>query len=114
MPFVTVFTGQYKKSGKPYENLYRKNTVQFYKEEHLKDETANDARYTANGYKDRNDYLNTLADDMGIDTMAVHMIADMLGETEDFDGLVTELEDFGYLGMFDRALDDDSENEEEA
>jgi hypothetical protein len=72
-----------------------------------------EGRYAANGYKDRNDYLNTLADDMGIDTMAVHMIADMLGETEDFDGLVTELEDFGYLGMFDRALDDESENGEE-
>ena len=59
-------------------------------------------RYEAQGYKDRDDYLNTLADDMGIDGFAVHMIADMLGESEDFDGLVSELEDFGYLGMFDK------------
>jgi hypothetical protein len=80
----------------------------------LKDEETNGARYAANGYKDRNEYLNTLADDMGIDTMAVHMIADMLGPSEDFDGLVSELEDFGYLGMFDSALDDGSNDTEEA
>jgi hypothetical protein len=78
-----------------------------------------EGRYAANGYEDREDYLNTLADDMGIDTMAVHMIAvepvvRMLGETEDFDGLVTELEDFGYMGMFDRALDDESDDAEGA
>jgi hypothetical protein len=60
----------------------------------------NEARYTAHGYKDRDDYLNNLADDMGIDSIAVHMIADMLGPSEDFDGLVSELEDFGCLGMF--------------
>jgi hypothetical protein len=78
----------------------------------LKNETADNARYAANGYKNRNDYLNTLADDMGIDTMAVHMIADMLGESEDFDGLVSELEDFGYLGMFDKALDDETDGGE--
>jgi hypothetical protein len=80
----------------------------------LKNETANDARYTANGYRDRNEYLNTLADDIGIDTMAVRMIADMLGPSEDFDGLVTELEDFGYPGMFDSALDDEPDDTEEA
>jgi hypothetical protein len=62
----------------------------------------NEARYTIHGYKDRDDYLNTLADDMGIDSMAVHMIADMLGESEDFDGLVSELEDFDSMGFFDK------------
>jgi hypothetical protein len=80
----------------------------------LKGEENYDARYTVNGCKDRNEYLNTLADDMGIDTMAVHMIADMLGPSEDFDGLVSELEDFAYLGMFDSALDDESDDTEEA
>jgi hypothetical protein len=54
----------------------------------------NEARYAIHGYKDRDDYLNTLADARGSDSMAVHMIADMLGESEDFDGLVSELEDF--------------------
>jgi hypothetical protein len=32
---------------------------------------------------------------MGIDRSIVSALADMLGETEDFDGLVTSLEDFG-------------------
>jgi hypothetical protein len=60
----------------------------------------NEARYTVHGYKDRDDYLNTLADDKGIDSTTVHMIADMLGESEDFDGLVSELEDFECMGLF--------------
>jgi len=55
---------------------------------------SNEDIYKSNGYTDRNDYLNTLADDMGIDRESVDMIADMLGEEEDFDGLVTALEDF--------------------
>jgi hypothetical protein len=49
--------------------------------------------YTQNGYKDRDEYLDSLADNWGIDPETVHMIADMLGPSEDFDGLVTELED---------------------
>jgi hypothetical protein len=71
------------------------------------------ARYTSQGYKDRDDYLNTLADDRGIDRTAVYMIADILGETEDFDGLVSELEDFGCLGFFDEGgrLDDETAEE---
>jgi hypothetical protein len=60
----------------------------------------NEARYTAHGYKDRDEYRNTLAEDRGFDTMAVHMIADMLGPDEDFDGLVSELEDFDCMGFF--------------
>jgi hypothetical protein len=50
--------------------------------------------YTQNGYQDRDDYLDSLADDRGIDPLTVHMMADMLGPSEDFDGLVTELEDY--------------------
>jgi hypothetical protein len=60
-----------------------------------------DPRYTAHGYKDRDDYLSTLADDRGLDMMAVHMIADMLGPSEDFDGLISEIEDFESMGLFD-------------
>jgi hypothetical protein len=58
-----------------------------------------DERYTVNGYKDRDDYLTTLADDRGFDMTAVRMLADMLGPSEDFDGLVSELEDFEELGL---------------
>jgi hypothetical protein len=50
--------------------------------------------YTSNSYKDREDYLSSLADDRGIDRMAVDMIADILGESEDFDGLIGALDDF--------------------
>jgi hypothetical protein len=52
--------------------------------------------YTANGYTDRADYLETLCDEYPPE--AVHTLADLLGPDEDFDGLVTSLEDFaeGY------------------
>jgi len=49
--------------------------------------------YTDNGYKNRKDYLENLADEMGIDTDTVFMMASVLGSSEDFDGLVTSLED---------------------
>jgi predicted metal-dependent peptidase len=61
----------------------------------------NDGRYTAYGYKDRSDYLETLADDYGIDAVIVNELAGMLGPSEDFDGLVSEIEDLSYTGMFD-------------
>jgi hypothetical protein len=51
--------------------------------------------YTEEGYKSRKDYLNILAEDMGIDKSMVYAAADMLGPNEDFDGLVTTLEDSG-------------------
>ena len=49
--------------------------------------------YTDEGYKSRRDYLENLADDMGIDRQTVFTLAAMLGSSEDFDGLVTTLED---------------------
>jgi len=39
--------------------------------------------------------LQQLADGMGIERSTVFALADLLGETEDFDGLVTSLEDIG-------------------
>lgn len=50
--------------------------------------------YTENGYTDRKEYLDNLADDFGIDNGTVHALADVLGESEDFDGLVSALEDY--------------------
>jgi len=47
--------------------------------------------YTANGYADRADYLASLCDEYDAD--AVHTLADLLGPDEDFDGLITGLED---------------------
>lgn len=52
--------------------------------------------YTDNGYENRKEYLLQLADELGIDSGAVFAAAEILGPSEDFDGLVTTLEDF-YL-----------------
>jgi hypothetical protein len=49
--------------------------------------------YTANGYTNRREYLEALAEDFGIDTQTVFTLASILGASEDFDGLVTALED---------------------
>jgi hypothetical protein len=58
-------------------------------------------RYNAQGYKDREDYLTSLAQDFGIDMTAVRMISDILGPSEDFDALISELEDYASIGLFD-------------
>ena len=49
--------------------------------------------YTEMGYENRRDYLESLSDDFDIDLETVFMLADLLGPNEDFDGLVTSLED---------------------
>ena len=60
----------------------------------MKTKPINEEVYISNGYKDRDEYLDSLADDRGFDRMAVDMIADILGESEDFDGLIGALDDF--------------------
>lgn len=42
----------------------------------------------------RVDYLNDLADDYGVPNDVVFMLADILGENEDYDGLICSLEDY--------------------
>ena len=49
--------------------------------------------YTVNGYENRKDYLNCLAEDYGVDIETVYIIASTLGSSEDFDGLVSHIED---------------------
>lgn len=56
--------------------------------------------YQKNGYENRMDYLKCLADDNGIELSNVMMLADLLGPSEDFDGLVSDLEDYAG-GFFD-------------
>jgi len=46
-------------------------------------------------YGSRHAYLVSLADDSGVELETVLMLADLLGPDEDFDGLVTALEDGG-------------------
>lgn len=48
--------------------------------------------YTANGYTSRRDYLESLCEEY--ERSAVYALADILGESEDFDGLITSLEDY--------------------
>lgn len=50
--------------------------------------------YQENGFENRREYLLDLADNMGLDPAIVFALADMLGSNEDFDGLVTSLEDY--------------------
>ena len=50
--------------------------------------------YQENGYKDRADYLRCLAEDYGVDLLMVTELAELLGEQEDFDGLVSAVDDY--------------------
>jgi hypothetical protein len=51
--------------------------------------------YTENGFANRREYLESLAEEYPRD--AVFALADILGPNEDFDGLITSLEDeFDY------------------
>jgi hypothetical protein len=49
--------------------------------------------YSEHGYASRIDYLRSLADEFDIDRDTVYALAALLGPSEDFDGLVTSLED---------------------
>ena len=48
--------------------------------------------YIENGYKDRKHYLNSLREEYGAD--AVNALISVLPSSEDFDGLISELEDY--------------------
>jgi hypothetical protein len=63
--------------------------------------------YRENGYDDRDDYLRSLADDYGVPEEAVQALADILGPDEDFDGLVSSLEDAADGGWFRESTEDD-------
>ena len=49
--------------------------------------------YQDNGYNNRRDYLRDLSETYGIELQTVFALADILGSDEDFDALVTSLED---------------------
>jgi len=52
-----------------------------------------DNAYIQNGYESREHYLQCMSEDYGVPIETVYSLADMLGESEDFDGLVSVLED---------------------
>lgn len=50
--------------------------------------------YREHGYNDREDYLSCMAEDYGLDLEeVVRPLANLLGPNEDFDGLISALED---------------------
>ena len=55
--------------------------------------------YKENGYENRTEYLENLASDYGVDITTVYSLADMLGSNEDFDGLVSGIEDYINMGF---------------
>lgn len=53
--------------------------------------------YLEKGYNDREDYLSYLAEDYGLDLeQVVRPLAELLGPSEDFDGLIDMLEDEAF------------------
>tara|TARA_R110000868_G_scaffold332382_1_gene593413 strand:- start:141 stop:323 length:183 start_codon:yes stop_codon:yes gene_type:complete len=54
--------------------------------------------YTDNGYTNRKEYLNSLREEYG---ELVDVLISVLPASEDFDGLITELEDAMDSGMYD-------------
>jgi hypothetical protein len=54
--------------------------------------------YTENGYANRQDYLNELREEYG---ELVNILISVLPASEDFDGLVTALEDAMDSGEYD-------------
>lgn len=50
--------------------------------------------YEENGFTSRKEYLESLAEDYDMEYDTVVMLATTLGEEEDFDGLLTALEDY--------------------
>lgn len=63
-----------------------------------RDRPAHDNPYTANGYKDRADYLRYLCEEYPADL--VHALTSVYGPSEDFDGLVISLDDAINSGGF--------------
>lgn len=50
--------------------------------------------YQEKGYDTRLDYLKSLAKDYGLDLPDILALAEILGPLEDFDGLVTAIQDY--------------------
>ena len=53
--------------------------------------------YTDRGYENRRDYLESLALDYDIPKSTVFSLASFLGQNEDFDGLISTLDDYEYM-----------------
>lgn len=50
--------------------------------------------YQEQGFDNRRDYLDHLSEELEVDKDIVYELASVLGKSEDFDGLVTSLQDY--------------------
>lgn len=66
--------------------------------------------YQEHGYESRKDYLKCLAEDYGVPEETVFALASVLGSTEDFDGLVSAVEDAADMFAWEQEteLDEDA------
>lgn len=55
--------------------------------------------YLENGYADRREYLKAMAEDYSVGLDVVNVLAATLGPNEDFDGLISALEDMEDFGL---------------
>lgn len=89
--------------------------------------------YRLHGFKNRAEYLQSLAEEYGLDYEMICAFANLLGPNEDFDGLINALEDatadfdesllddfddddddfYGYLYNYDIGEDDDDDEDDE-
>ena len=59
-------------------------------------------KYIDKGFKNRDEYLESLSDEYGIEGDFLDALSDVLGEDEDFDGLVSIAKDAeSYLGRME-------------
>ena len=56
--------------------------------------------YSQNGYINRIDYLAKISEEYSVPLEVVLDVADLLGPEEDFDGLISSLEDYVSVGDF--------------
>ena len=59
----------------------------------MEDKIMGENIYQHNEYTDRDNYLTCLSEDYGVSIEDVYSLSEMLGENEDFDGLICALED---------------------
>lgn len=69
------------------------NTITAYRAIEAQEVAANLESYLEYGAENRAEYLEMLSDEYDVDLDTVHAMADVFGPMEDFDGLVTSLED---------------------
>ena len=84
--------GQYRTEA-PYKIEVAMHTELYYTENVSTRGNINMNVYQEHGYDNRKEYLESLAEEYGVDIDNVRAIADLYGDAEDFDGLVTALED---------------------